>query len=212
HTVNDEIIKFGLSVTGIARPEEITAIQGARPGDDLVLTKAVGTGLVTTALKRGVADPADVEATVRSMKTLNAAASRAMTRTGVRAATDITGFGLLGHLFEMLEASGVSAELTAATWPLLPGALRYAGEGVNTGGGRNNAAFVGDRIQFAPDVPAAVPVVGFDPQTSGGLLMAVPPDRTGPLLDQLAAEQVPVRAVIGRVGDGPAGTIRVRQG
>lgn len=209
HTVNDEVIKFGLSVTGMAHPSQITAVKGARPGDHLVLTKAVGTGLVTTALKRGEADAGDVEAAVLSMRTLNAAAARAMGRVGAHACTDITGFGLLGHLFEMLEASGVGAELQSASIPFLPGAVRYAGEGVNTGGGRNNAGYLGGRVRFAESVGEGERVACFDPQTSGGLLISVAPEKAKALLAELEREQVPVRAVIGQVVPAEAGTITV---
>ncbi|MCC2669765.1 MAG: selenide, water dikinase, partial [Armatimonadetes bacterium] len=197
HTVNDETIKYGLSVTGIARPEEITANSGARPGDCLVLTKAIGTGLVTTALKRGCADAADVAAASTSMKTLNAAAQRAMVRVGARAATDITGFGLLGHLYEVAAASGVSVQVDSGAVPFLPGALRYAEDGVNTGGGRNNAAYLGERVRFTAEVPEPVRVACFDPQTSGGLLIAVPAARVSELLVELLREGVPVTAKIG---------------
>lgn len=210
HTVNDETIKFGLSVTGLARPEEITANSGARPGDCLVLTKAIGTGLVTTALKRGSADPADVEAATISMKTLNAAAQRAMVRVGARGATDITGFGLLGHLYEMAAASGISVTVDAAAVPFLPGALRYAEDGVNTGGGRGNQRYLGERVRFADTVREAVRVACFDPQTSGGLLIAVPEARTADLLAELEREGVPVRALIGRAHAGEPGSIEVR--
>lgn len=209
HTVNDEVIKFGLSVTGLGRPEQITAVKGARPGDDLVLTKAIGTGLVTTALKRGVADPADVRAAIASMLTLNAAASRAMVRVGVHAATDVTGFSLLGHLFEMLDSSEAAARLEARAIPFLPGALRYAAEGVNTGGGAANAAYLKERVQCAESISEAQRVACFDPQTSGGLLMAVAPDRTERLLSEFEAEGVPIRAVIGKVEAGPSGHIHL---
>lgn len=207
HTVNDEVIKFGLSVTGIGRPDRITAVKGARAGDDLVLTKAIGTGLVTTALKRGAAQRADVRAAIESMSALNAAASRAMVRVGVHAATDITGFSLMGHLFEMLDASGVSAVLHAAEIPFLPGALRYAEAGVNTGGGAANAEYLGDRVKLGAGVSEAQRVACFDPQTSGGLLMAVAPERTEQLLSELKAEGVPIRAVVGKVEAGPPGQI-----
>ena len=212
HTVNDEIIKFGLSVTGRAHPAEITAIKGARAGDHLVLTKAIGTGLVTTALKRGETTPEDVEATVLSMKTLNAAAARAMTRVGAHAATDVTGFGLFGHLFEMVEASGVGARLFGSEIPCLPGALRYAEDGVNTGGGRNNESYLGDHVRFGAGVSRALQVAGFDPQTSGGLLIAVAPDRSRALIEELEAEGVNVRQVIGEVVEADAGTIAVTTG
>lgn len=210
HTVNDETIKFGCSVTGIARPEEIVQTKGAQPGDDLVLTKAVGTGIVTTAIKRGTASGPEIEAALRSMKTLNAAASRAMVRTGVHAGTDVTGFGLFGHLFEMLDYSGVAAEIDTSAVPFLPGTLRHASDGVNTGGGRSNAAYLGDRVRFADEVLPEVRVACFDPQTSGGLLIACPPERTSALLAELQRERVEVAAVIGRVTAGLPGTIQAR--
>jgi selenide,water dikinase len=210
HTVNDETIKFGLSVTGMAHPREITANNRAQVGDYLVLTKAVGTGIVTTALKRGTADPEDVLVTVRSMKTLNAASQRAMVRAGAQCATDVTGFGLLGHLFEMVDGSQVTAEVNASAVPFLPGALRHAEDGVNTGGGRNNASYLGNRVRFDPDVPEPIRVTCCDPQTSGGLLIAIAEERLLLLLEELEREGVPIRAVIGRIVAGEPGTIQVK--
>lgn len=209
HTVNDETIKFGLSVTGMAHPREITANNRARVGDVLVLTKAIGTGIVTTALKRGTADSDDVQVAIRSMKTLNAAAQRAMVRAGALCATDVTGFGLLGHLFEMVDGSRVTAKIDAGAVPFLPGTLRYAEDGVNTGGGRNNAAYLGARVQFGSGVPEPVRIACCDPQTSGGLLIAIPEARVEALLHELEREGVPVRAVIGRITSGEPGTIHV---
>lgn len=209
HTVNDPTIKFGLSVTGLAHPQQITATRGARAGDRLVLTKALGTGLVTTALKRRLAGPEEVEAVVASMRALNAAAGRAAARAGVHAATDITGFGFLGHLGEMLEQSGVAAEVEAAALPFLPGALAHAAAGVDTGGGRATRAYLGDRVRFADDVPEAVRVACCDPQTSGGLLLSVAEARLQSLLAALEAEGAPVAAVVGRITAGPPGTCRV---
>jgi selenide, water dikinase len=210
HTVNDDVIKYGLSVTGIAHPDEIVATKGALIGDDLVLTKAIGTGIITTAIKRGTASDPEAAAATLSMKTLNRGAALAMVRTGVHAATDITGFGLLGHLFEMLDYSGVAAELDSRAVPFLPGALHHAEDGVNTGGGRNNQAYLGERVQFAESVPEAVRVTCFDPQTSGGLLIAVDADKTRQLVEELEREGVGVRAVIGKITHGEWGTILVR--
>jgi selenide,water dikinase len=144
------------------------------------------------------------------MKTLNAAAQRAMVRVGARGATDITGFGLLGHLYEMAAASGVAVTVAAGAVPFLPGALRYAEDGVNTGGGRANQRYLGERVRFADTVPEALRVACFDPQTSGGLLIAVPEVRVADLLTELEREGVPVRALIGRAAAGDAGTIIVR--
>lgn len=210
HTVNDETIKFGLSVTGIAHPRDITANSGARIGDRLFLTKAVGTGIVATALKRGAADEAHVRATVDSMKALNAAASRAMVSVSARSATDITGFGLLGHLFEMVSASGVAAELEFGAIPFLPGALDYARDGVNTGGGRSNQSYLGERVSFDTEIPEDARVACFDPQTSGGLLIAVHADRADALRAALEREGVAIRAEIGRITSGTPGTVHVR--
>lgn len=209
HTINDETIKFGLSVTGMAHPDAITANNRAQVGDYLVLTKAIGTALVTTSLKRGTADPADVEVASRSMRTLNAAAQRAMVRAGAQCATDVTGFSLLGHLYEMVSGSGLTAALDASAIPFLPGALRYAEDGVNTGGGRNNANYLGERVHFAPGISQAVQIACYDPQTSGGLLIALSEERLPVLLQELEREGVPVRAVIGRIVAGEPGTIHV---
>jgi len=199
HTVEDEMIKIGLSVTGIAHPDAITANQGAVPGDDLILTKALGTGIVTTALKAGEADSEAVAAATESMATLNAGAARAMLRVGVRACTDITGFGLLGHLFEMLENSGGGAEIDASALPLLPTALEHARAGIQTGGGISNAEYLADHVRIAPDVEPAVRALAFDPQTSGGLLMAVAAQKSRQLREELAAEGVNVAARIGQI-------------
>jgi selenide,water dikinase len=199
HTVQNPEIMYGLSVTGIAPRAHVTANRGARPGDNLVLTKALGTGIVAQALKRDEVWPAHLETAIRSMKTLNAAAARAMVAVGAHAATDVTGFGLLGHLYEMLSASEVGAELDASAVPVLPGALDYAAHEITTGGGRNNRAYLADRVRLTGGVPEALQSVLYDPQTSGGLLIAIAADRTGELLDRLAAEGVEIRAVIGQV-------------
>jgi selenide,water dikinase len=213
HTVADETIKFGLSVTGLAHAGAITAIRGALPGDHLVLTKPLGTGIVTTALKRGLATPAQVEAVTRAMKALNRPGQQAMARVGigtaVHAATDITGFSLLGHLQEVLAASGVSAEVSAAALPLLPGALEHAAAGVNTGGGIANAEFLAPHVHLAESVPEAMRVVCFDPQTSGGLLIAVAPERSSELCAALEQAGALCQALIGTVTEGAPGTIRV---
>jgi selenide,water dikinase len=177
HTVEDPEIKYGLSVTGIGSRHQITANRGARVGDRLVLTKALGTGLVTSAIKRGVAEEAAVRAVTESMKTLNRAASKAMVAVGVHACTDITGFGLLGHLYEMLSASEVAARVEANQLPILPTAEECARQGITTGGARNNETYLSEWLRFEVGVSAERRQVMFDPQTSGGLLMAVSPDR-----------------------------------
>jgi selenide,water dikinase len=203
HTVDDPELKYGLSVTGIADPRDITANKGARPGDDLVLTKSLGTGIITQALKRGDVDAGALATAVESMKRLNAAAARAMVRVGPHAATDVTGFGLLGHLYEILAASGVGAEIDARALPILPMAEEYAAQGIGTGGGRKNRQYLEQNLRLHPAVPESRQGVMFDPQTSGGLLIAVAPEKTRRLLEELEAEGVPVRAVVGKITDAP---------
>lgn len=212
HTVEDPEIKYGLSVTGIASRHQITANRGARVGDWLVLTKALGTGLITSAIKRGVADEAAAHAVTESMKTLNRAAAKAMVAVGVHACTDVTGFGLLGHLYEMLCAGGVAATLNAEKIPVLPTAEACAREGITTGGARSNETYLAPCLHFDERVSAERRQVLFDPQTSGGLLMAVPPERLPLLLEALEIEGVPIRAVIGRIVDGPPGGMTVVSG
>jgi len=213
HTVNDETIKYGLSVTGIAHPARILATKGARPGDVLVLTKPLGTGIITTAIKAGTASEEEAREAIASMKRLNSAAAEAACTVGavshVHAATDITGFGLLGHLGEMVEYSGVAAELTSASIPFLRGALEHAREGVNTGGGVKNAQHLGARISFRDELPPEVRVCLYDPQTSGGLLFAVGADSADRLVAELERRGVEVRASVGVCTAGPPGTVRV---
>jgi selenide,water dikinase len=209
HTVEDPEIKYGLSVTGVGSRHQVTANRGARVGDRLVLTKALGTGLVTSAIKRGTADAEATRAVTESMKTLNRAASKAMVGVGVHAGTDVTGFGLLGHLYEMLFASEVAAIINASALPILPTAEECARQGITTGGARNNATYLASCVEFDAGVTQERQEVMFDPQTSGGLLMAVPPERLEPLLTALEAEGVPVRADIGEVVAGKAGCMKV---
>lgn len=209
HTVNDDEIKFGLSVTGMVHPGKITPNAGGRAGDWLVLTKPLGTGLVTTALKQGLAEDAHVAEATRCMKTLNAGASRAATRCGLTGATDITGFGLMGHLYEMACAGGLQARLDASALPALPGALDYARAGVGTAGGRANQEFLEGHFKLDAELPDELRALLFDPQTSGGLLLAVPELRLEDLLTALAEEQTPSAAVVGRLGSGASGFIHV---
>jgi selenide,water dikinase len=207
HTIDDPEPKYGMAVIGLAAPGRLFTIDAARPGDALVLTKAIGTGVVATAHKRGAAPDAALAAAVASMTTLNAAASEAALAAGVVAATDVTGFSLLGHLHRMLRASGCGAVLAAGAVPLLPGALELTAAGFVSGGTRNNMAYLERWATFAPQVPESVAVLLQDAQTSGGLLLATPDP------DALAAElgrRGSIAAVIGRVTDGAAGLIEVR--
>lgn len=169
HSVADDEIKFGYSITGTVHPERVWTNAGAQAGDALVLTKPLGTGIISTALKRGLAAEEHVAASIASMLTLNRAAAEAARGLTVHGATDVTGFGLAGHAREMAAASDVTLVFELAALPLLPGVEEYAAQGAIPGGLRNNREFL------APHVAGDAPDVFFDPQTSGGLLLAMPP-------------------------------------
>jgi selenide,water dikinase len=210
HSVDDPEPKYGMVAIGEVHPDRIVTNAGARPGDSLVLTKPLGTGVLSTALKRELLSEADLAGAVETMTVLNAGAARAMLAVGVHAATDVTGFGLLGHLRTLLEASGAAAELAAAAVPLLPGARDLAERGAVPGGTTRNAASVAAVVTFADRVDATARLLLADAQTSGGLLIAVAPDRVDALVAALAREATPAAAVIGRVVAGEAGRITVR--
>lgn len=201
HTIKNPEPVYGLAVIGEAHPDRIFRKTGAQVGDVLVLTKPLGTGLISTALKREQADADDVETAVASMLTLNRHAMRAGQAAGVRCATDITGFGLLGHASEMAEGSAGALQISLAALPLLPGARRYAEARMAPGGTHSNRRYFSLRVQAPPDLSQADEALLYDPQTSGGLLLAVPPAQrdvfyeTCAQLGQLAWE-------IGRVVEG----------
>jgi len=211
HSVDDPEPKYGMVAIGEVHPHRIVTLARARAGDALVLTKPIGTGVLTTALKRDLATAAEIAAAVKAMATLNAGAARAMRSTGggVHAATDVTGFGLLGHLHNMLAASGVSAEIDAASVPLFPHAVELAERGAVPGGTTRNREALAPHVTFADQVPEPVRVLLFDAQTSGGLLIAVDPDRASALLAGLEREGTPAAARIGRLTRGVAGAITV---
>jgi selenide,water dikinase len=184
HSVDDQEPKYGLSVTGIVHPDRVMLNRGVRPGDAIVLTKPLGTGIVSTALMAGMADSQAQRRLYKIMSALNAEASRAMLEAGAHACTDVTGFGFLGHLMEMAEASGVSFEVDAGQIPVIEGALEYAQMGLIPGGLRRNQDFLAGKVE-ANDVEQSMLEVMFDPQTSGGLLIAVAPDRVDDLVGRL---------------------------
>lgn len=173
HTIEDPEPKYGLSVTGFVHPDHILANGGARPGDLLVLTKPLGSGILTTADKAQALDKAGQALLVQVMTTLNAAAQGAMAGLAVHGCTDITGFGLLGHAKEMALASSATLRLDASSLPLLPGAVGFAAEGLIPAGAYRNRSYLESMIRFASSVSLAVQDVMFDPQTSGGLLISV---------------------------------------
>ncbi len=189
HSVNDPEIKFGYSVTGTVHPSRIKANAGAKTGDVLVLTKPIGTGVISTALKRGIATEEHIAAATVSMLTLNKAACEAMLQFDVHGCTDITGFGLLGHARELAAASCVSIEIEAAAVPLLDGALAASRNGAIPGGLKNNIEFVSPCVAVSDDIDTALLHLLYDPQTSGGLLISLPEEDAGQLLSLLPAAQ-----------------------
>ena len=208
HTIDDDEPKYGLSVTGVVHPDKVLTNAGARPGDALILTKAIGTGVLYTALKAELF-PAGVAAAAASMTQLNRYAAEVMTRFSVHACTDITGFGLLGHAFELAAGSAVDLELDSRTVPLLPDAAEAAGMGLVPAGAYANRDYL-KQVEFRPDVPVNLQDLLFDPQTSGGLLISLAEDLASDLLAELHAAGVAVAARIGRVTGKGTGKIHVR--
>ncbi len=208
HTVEDEEPKYGLAVTGLVDPQRMVTTLGCRPGDRLVLTKPLGTGILTTALKGEVLTEQEMAEAIAGMTTLNRAASQVMLEVGVSACTDVTGFGLLGHALEMAEASGVLLEIEAAALPVYPRVWEMAATGLIPAGSYNNREYYLPRVLGGRELkPETVDLLA-DPQTSGGLLMAVPAERTEALLAGLNARGAG-GWVIGRAAAGPAGRLRV---
>jgi selenide, water dikinase len=212
HTVQDQEIKFGYSITGEIDPARVLTNIGARPGDRLILTKPLGTGIIATALKFGRASEPAVAAAIRSMIELNRAAAEVIQRLPigvVHACTDITGFGLLGHACEMAATGDCTLEIDAGAVPLLEGARELA-HGNVPGGGRTNRQHFGARISIAPEVPRAISDLLFDPQTSGGLLISMNADAADGVHADLVAAGVPA-AIVGRAIEPGEFVIEVRQ-
>ena len=203
HSVDDKEPKYGLAVTGIIEPAQLKRKGSLQPGDALVLTKSLGTGVVTTALKQGIASEADVQAAVTSMKQLNREAARAAVAVGATAMTDITGFGLLGHTLEMAVQSGVDLWFQAGALPWLPGVRGYGQDGAFPGGMGRNMDFFAPSVQFDEAVDILTRDLLWTPETSGGLLVGLPQAQTGQFL-----ERIPQASQIGR-GEKGRGQIHV---
>ena len=201
HTVQDKEPKVGLVAVGLASPDKLLTKGGARPGDLLVLTKPLGTGVTTTALKRGSADAADVSQAVDWMTRLNAEASALALEHDVRGATDITGYGLLGHGLEIADSAGVRLVIQARAIPMLRGASRYVHAGCVPGGSADNQLYFGPRVRFEPALDEYARVLLFDAQTSGGLLLSVPAAQQQALMTAACSRAIPAW-IIGRVEAG----------
>lgn len=196
HSVDDQEMKFGYSVTGVVHPDRVITNAGARVGDALILTKAIGTGAINTAVKNGVAREETIAAAIQNMTTSAGAASKLMRELGANACTDITGFGLLGHAFEMAKASDVTLEIDSASVPLLPDVLELIAQGMLTRGDKNNRVYVGDTVAIGGSVSREMQSALFDPQTAGGLLISLPNENVEAFLRAL-----PDSRPIGRVRD-----------
>ncbi|MEA2688317.1 MAG: selenide, water dikinase [Candidatus Eremiobacteraeota bacterium] len=208
HTIKDAEPKYGLAVTGTIHPDRVVTNAGARPGDLLLLSKPLGTGILTTARKRDVIDDDALAPAIASMARLNDRAARAMLAHGVHGATDVTGYGLVGHGGEMARASGVALGIDAHRVPLFAGVLDLIAQDAVPGGTRDNLAEHASFAEYAGTVSQAHRIAFSDAQTSGGLLIAIAPDGAQRVLDELA--DLGTAAIVGEVLDGPAGTVFVR--
>jgi selenide,water dikinase len=200
HSVADEEVKYGMAVTGVIDPRRIIRNVGAQPGDALLLSKPLGTGVLMTAFKRDLLPQHEYETAVQSMARLNASPAESMLKYEVHAATDITGFGLAGHAARMAEGSGVTLRFEASSLPLLAGARRWAAKGMIPGGGRRNREFFGRKVRISEAVPPVLAELAFDPQTSGGLLIAVSETQAEELLTELRLNGDLDVAIVGCVG------------
>jgi len=209
HTVEDPEIKYGLSVTGVIHPRHILSNAKARPGDQLVLTKPLGTGIVSTALKGQMASDEAVTRMVESMVTLNRKASEWMQSMGAHACTDITGFGFIGHALEMVKASGVGMMIWSEKIPVFPEAMEYARMGLIPGGAYANRTFFSCHVDGDPHVPPLLMDLLYDPQTSGGLLISLPAAEAEKLVTTLQREGNSDAHIIGEVIEAPQGRIRI---
>ncbi len=209
HSIEDNEPKYGLSVTGIVHPDKIIRKGGAKPGDLLVLTKPIGIGIITTGIDRGVVDEETIAKVTKVMTTLNKEASIAMQEIGVHAATDVSGFGLLGHLHEMAQASGVGAKVDLEKIPVLPEAWNLARRDVIPEGSHNNYRYLADFVNWERTISYDVQMVLCDAQTSGGLLIAVPSQKAGKLLHNLQQRGVADARIIGEIIPEIAGNLWV---
>ena len=203
HSVEDKELKYGLSVTGFIHPDRILTKKNLKTGDRLILTKPLGTGIINTAIKGGLASKEITDTVTRLMATLNRDAAEIMKDYPVHACTDITGFGLLGHIAEMIIDTGFSIKLTSKTIPIIPETLEYAGMGLVPAGTYNNREFRECMVDFAPSVDRLVQDILFDPQTSGGLLICVDRKNADELLEKLKEKGMDSAAIIGVVATEP---------
>lgn len=209
HSIDDDEPKYGMAVTGVIKPGKQVTNAAAKPGDVLILTKPLGLGIITTAAKQGTCPSSVLDEAVQVMLRLNKEASEVMMALGVNACTDITGFGLLGHLHEVAHASGVDAQVDYNALPFIEGVHALAELGAVPGGTRRNMEALEDLAVLAEGLPDIAPALLFDPQTSGGLLMTTPPAKTPALMKALRAAGVSDAVAIGRMASKGEGRIHV---
>jgi selenide,water dikinase len=209
HSVDDPELKYGLAVTGTIHPDNVVLNNTVKVGDQLILTKPLGTGIISTAIKKGLAEKHTIDKIVKSMTTLNRKASELMMETGVNACTDITGFGLLGHACEMIEDTRVGMTITAASVPIFVEAKGFAEMGMIPGGLNRNRDYREPMVDISPSVPGYLADILFDPQTSGGLLISVSRDKVAGLLKNLHRAGIAEAAIIGEVVAKPKQKIAV---
>jgi len=210
HSVDDPEIKYGLSVTGVIHPKKVVKNNGGRPGDLLVLTKPLGIGILTTAIKSGLASPGLVRRVTKQLATLNRAAAEAMMQVGVHGCTDITGFGFLGHAGEMLEETTYGMVIYSSQVPYLKEAREFAENGVMPGGLHRNRDYRKNMVSFEKSVPLYLQDILYDPQTSGGLLIAVAKTKANRLLRELAVRGNKEACIVGEVVASPQRRILVK--
>ena len=210
HSVEDDELKYGLAVTGVIHPEKVLLNRGGRVGDKLILTKPLGTGIVSTALKGGVADETLVMKSIVTMTTLNKTAAEIVGKTqDVHACTDITGFGFLGHAAEMIEGSEVGIVIHALSVPYIPGIREFVEMGIVPGGLHRNRAFRNSIIEVSPECPDWMVDILFDPQTAGGLLIVVSADQAESLIEKMHDQGISDAAIVGEIVAEPEGKIRL---
>ena len=210
HSVDDEELKYGLSVTGTVHPDKLVTSAGARVGDKLILTKPLGTGIINTALKAGLVSEELTEKVTKYMATLNKRASELMQEIGVHAGTDISGFGLLGHSIQLAEESQVGLKFDVASIPYFPEVIEYAQQGLCPGGLFRNKDYYLNRVEFSNEVPEYMQDILFDAQTSGGLLICLEAVKAERLLDKLRNEGIADAAIIGEVVSKPRGRVSLK--
>lgn len=209
HSVEDSELKYGLSITGVVHPERFLSNEGAKPGDNLILTKPLGTGILSAALRSRKLDEKTTKKITAVMAELNKGAAEAMMEVGVSSVTDITGFGLIGHALVMAKASKVGMHLYAGKVPIIPEALTFASRGFVPAGSKRNRQFCSKHVDVAAGVDPLLIDVLADAQTSGGLLISVPENKTAMLVQRLKDKNTPAASVIGEVMSEPTGVIKV---